>query len=146
MTPFDDPSVAAKFESYPPQARQALLALRELVFRTANETPGVSEIEETLKWGEPAYVTKIKAGRTIRMDWKSRDPDCYALYFHCQSGLVDMFRTLFPDDFAFEGNRAMVFRFGEQVPEDALAICIAAALTYHLNKRRSVAGPKRDKD
>lgn len=145
MTPFDAPSVAAKFESYPPHARNALLALRELVFRTASETPGVGEIDETLKWGEPAYVTKNKAGSTVRMDWKAKDPERYAIYFHCQTGLVDMFRTLFPDDFAFDGNRALVFRLGDPVPEDALAICIAAALTYHLNKRRSVAGRKRDK-
>ena len=138
MTPFRNAAVAEKFESYPPSARNALLALRELVFRTARETPGVGEIDETLKWGEPAYLTKNKAGSTVRMDWKSKDPDRYALYFHCQTGLVGTFRTLFPDDFAFEGNRALVFGLDEQLAEDALAICIAAALTYHLDKRRSV--------
>ncbi len=44
---------------------------------------------------------------------------------------VDSFRTLFPDDFSFEGNRALVFDEAEAVPNDTLAHYIAAALTYH---------------
>lgn len=53
------------------------------------------------------------------------------MYFHCQTSLVETFRTLFPDDFMFEGNRAIVFRESDVVPIDALSFCIAAALTYH---------------
>jgi hypothetical protein len=117
--------------------RRKLLALRELVFRTAAATNGVGEIEETLKWGEPAYVTKNKSGSTVRMDWKKSDPDHYALYFHCQTNLVDTFRTLFPHDFKFEGNRALVFPLESDVPQDSLAMCIAASLTYHLKTRGS---------
>ena len=109
MRPISDPQVRAKFESYPPGARKKLFALRELIFRTAESTTGVGEIEESLKWGEPAYKTKNKAGSTIRMGWKKKDPDRYAMYFHCQTNLVEMFRTLFPNDFTFEGNRALVF-------------------------------------
>jgi hypothetical protein len=42
---------------------------------------------------------------------------------------------LFPDDFKFEGNRAIVFDDDDEVvPIDALCFCIAAALTYHLKK------------
>ena len=47
----------------------------------------------------------------------------------------DTFKTLFPNDFVFEGNRALVFRQGEAIPADAVAFCMAAAFTYHLNKR-----------
>lgn len=99
MRPFQNPAVAAKFEGYPPGARRKLLALRELVFRTAAATPGVGAIEETLKWGEPAYVTPNKAGSTVRIDWKAKDHEHYAMYFHCQTGLVETFRSLFPRDF-----------------------------------------------
>lgn len=132
MSPFTDASVAAKFDSYPPVARRRLLALRELVFRTARSHPEVGELEETLKWGEPAYVTKNGAGSTVRMDWKSKTPDRYAMYFHCQTNLVASFREMFPDDLKFEGNRALLFELGERIPLDALSVCIAAALTYHL--------------
>ncbi len=135
MKPFKSKSVAAKFDSYPPQARRQLLALRELVFRVANETPGVGEIEETLKWGEPAYFTTSNTGSTVRMDWKPKQPERYAMYFHCRTNLVETFRTLFPNDFQFEGNRALVFCLDEKVPVDSLSYCIAASLTYHLRRR-----------
>ncbi len=119
------------------------MALREQVFRVAKSTAGVGEIEETLKWGEPAYVTKNGAGSTVRMDWKPKAPGQCAMYFHCQTNLVETFRTLFPTDFAFEGNRAIVFPIGEAVAEDALSVCIAASLTYHLQKSKP-RGAKRD--
>jgi hypothetical protein len=44
---------------------------------------------------------------------------------------VATFRTLFPNEFVFEGNRAIVFNVADTVPTDALTICIGAALTYH---------------
>lgn len=49
--------------------------------------------------------------------------------------LVERFRTMFPNNFAFDGNRALVFGEADAVPTDALACCIAAALTYHRDKR-----------
>jgi hypothetical protein len=52
MTTFQHRGVAAKFAAYPPDVRRKLLALRELVLRTATATPGVGQIEEALKWGE----------------------------------------------------------------------------------------------
>ena len=137
MKPFANPDVEEKFNTYPPKVRTKLLALRELVFQTAATTDGAGDIEETLKWGEPAYITKNKSGSTIRMDWKPKDPDHYAMYFNCQTNLVETFRTLFPNDFKFEGNRALVFSLNDKIPRDALALCINASLTYHLNKRGS---------
>lgn len=136
MTPFQSTAVAEKFASYPPEARAALLVLREIVWETARSLPAVGEIVETLKWGEPAYGTPSKAGSTFRMDWKAKAPGSYALYFNCQTDLIDTFRTLFPNDFVFEGNRALVFRLGEPLPADAVAFCMAAAFTYHLNKKK----------
>jgi len=140
VKPFTNPQVKAKFDSYPPDVRRQLLALRDLVFRTAEATARVGEIEESLKWGEPAYTTKNKAGSTVRMDWKRKNPNHYAMYFHCQTNLVEMFRTMFPHDFEFDGNRALVFELHGKVPQDSLAVCIAACLTYHLNKRNVARG------
>lgn len=138
MKSFANVEVLAKFDTYPPNVRRKMLALRELVFRTAATTEGVGEIEETLKWGEPAYVTKNKSGSTIRMDWKKNDPNHYAIFFNCQTNLVETFRIMFPQDFKFEGNRALVFALEDKVLQDSLALCIAASLTYHLKKRSSV--------
>lgn len=116
------------------------MALRELIFETAAATPGVGLLEETLKWGEPAYVTsQSKSGTTVRVAWKQSNPTQYAMYFHCQTHLIETFRSLFPSELRFEGNRAIVFHDSQIVPVDALAICIAAALTYHRNKSATVA-------
>ena len=96
----------------------------------------MGELEETLKWGEPAYVTsQSKSGSTVRIGWSEKRPAQYAMYFHCQTNLVEKFREVFPDDFTFEGNRAIVFAEGDVVPTERLAFCIAEALTYHLNKK-----------
>lgn len=136
MKPFADPVVAAHFQSYPPVVRKKMLALRELVFVTAKKVDGVGPLLETLKWGEPAYLTaQTKSGSTVRMDWKAKFPDRYAMYFHCQTGLIESFRCMFPNDFTFEGNRALVFGLSQKLPTDALAFCIQASLTYHLRKR-----------
>lgn len=136
-SPFQSAAVAAKFEAYPSVVRRQLLALREVVFRTAASIPEVGVIEETLKWGEPAYVTKNGAGSTVRMDWKAKSPDQYGMYFHCQTNLVESFRSMFPNDFVFEGNRALIFKVGERIPIDAVSVCIAASLTYHLKRSRA---------
>lgn len=135
MTPFLNPGVEAKFAAYPRAAQNRLLELRELVFAVAERTAGVGELEETLKWGEPAYLTRNGGGSTIRMDWKPEHPDQCALYFNCQTTLVETFRTMFPTDFVYEGNRALVLPVTGAAPRDALALCIEAALTYHARRR-----------
>jgi hypothetical protein len=44
------------------------MQLRMHILDAASETEGVGELEETLKWGQPSYLTKKpKSGRTIRI-------------------------------------------------------------------------------
>ena len=132
MKPFANAAVAQAFEMYPQNVKRKLLALRELILKTAVATNGVGEVEETLKWGEPAYLTtQTGSGSTVRLGWKKSKPSEYAVYFNCQTTPVETFRTLFPREFRFEGNRAIVFTESEPVPKDALAFCISVALTYH---------------
>lgn len=115
--------------------RRQLLALRKLIFDVAASTEGVGHLEETLKWGEPAYITsQTKSGSTIRLGWKKSAPAQYSIYFNCQTNLVESFRTLFVSELNFQGNRAIVFNDGEILPKDAVCFCIAAALTYHRSK------------
>jgi hypothetical protein len=132
MIPYANAAVAQAFAAYPPNMRRKLLALRKLILETAAATDGVGEIEETLKWGEPAYLTsRTGSGSTVRIDWKASKPGEYAMYFNCQTTLVETFKSLFPGEFRFEGNRAIVFTESEPIPKAALAFCISAALTYH---------------
>ncbi len=135
MINFSDSAVKAVFDSFPLPVRKELLKLRELIFKVASATEGVGTIEESLKWGEPAYSTpSTKAGSPIRLAWKSKAPNQFAIYFICTTSLVETFRTVFADDFTFEKNRAIVFELGQKMPINELALCFQSALTYHLRK------------
>ena len=132
-----DAAVTKVFATYPPELRKRLLAVRRMIFEVAKKTAGVGKLEETLKWGEPAYVTaQTGSGSTIRINRHRKQDRQYAVYFHCQTTLVDSFRGLFPQTFKFEGNRCIVFDESDRVPTAELKICIGMALTYHLERGR----------
>jgi Domain of unknown function (DU1801) len=134
-TRFSDPKVEKVFSTYPTEIRAELLTLRELIFTTAKKTSEVGKITETLKWGEPAYLTeKSKSGSTIRVGWKKTAPTRFSVYFNCQTTLVETFRTVFPTEFQFEGNREIAFVLGHDIDYGALALCLEMALTYHRSK------------
>ncbi len=134
---FDDPAVRKVFETYPHDVRGSLLQLRALILETAAATEGVGPLQETLKWGQPSYLTpRTKSGSTIRIDQVKGEAGRYALYCHCQTSLIEDFRTLYPEDFRFEGKRAMLFEAQDPPSEDALRHCIALALTYHARKKK----------
>jgi hypothetical protein len=136
MRKFSDAKVAAKFKGYPDGVRDKLLALRALVFDVAAGTDGVGPLTETLKWGQPSYLTaETGSGSTVRID-ALKDGAGYAIYFHCQSGQVEKFREIYPDAFAYQGSRAMVFSKGDRVPTRALRHCVALALTHHSRKKK----------
>ena len=131
--------VDAVFGAYPPALRRKLLALRRLVLDTARKTEGVGPIEETLKWGQPSFVTsQTGSGSTIRIDAVKPQPGRYAMYFHCQTNLVAAFRQIYPKEFVFDGNRAILFDAAQPVPQEPLRHCIKLALTYHSAKRKSL--------
>jgi hypothetical protein len=138
---FSDPAVDAVFSTYPRPLQSRLLALRRLIFDTAKTTKGVGALQETLKWGQPSYLTpETKSGSTIRIDRDKSAPNRYAIYFHCQTDLVETFRELYPTALNFGGNRSILLDAGERLPEPALRHCVALALTYHLKKRKGARG------
>ena len=141
MKPFASRQVAAVFDGYPAKLRKRLLRLRQLIFDTAAATEGVGQLDETLKWGEPAYLTtQSKSGSTIRIDRLRPGDSHYAMYFNCNTSLVDTFRTLFSSGFSYQGNRAIVFDVDQDVPFEELSFCIAMALTYHRRGKGSGKG------
>jgi len=137
---FSDPAVDAVFNAYPKPIKARLLALRRLIFDTAKTTKGVGALQETLKWGQPSYLTaETKSGSTIRIDQVKSAAGQYAVYFHCQTGLVDSFRELYPI-LRFGGNRCILLDAKDELPRAELRHCVALALTYHLNKRKAARG------
>ena len=137
MEAFQDAAVKAVFDAYPHPLKDRLIRLRQLIFNTAAETDAVVRLEETLKWGQPSYLTsETKSGTTIRIDQYKKTPGRYGMFVHCQTSLLSTYRELFPGILKFDGNRGIVFDLEDEVPQDAVRTCIARALTYHLNKRR----------
>lgn len=133
-----DKNVADAFGSLQPDARELLLSLRELIFEVASETDGVGELEETLKWGQPSYLTsKTKSGSTIRLGLVKDEPESVALYFICHTNLVSTFEQIYGDQLRFENNRAIILDVNKPIPETPLSYCIGMALTYHLNKKQT---------
>lgn len=127
-----DPQVNRKFESYPPAIRKKLIYLNDLIVEVADEMEGNSLLEVSLKWGEPSY--KVKKGSPIRIDWKAKDPDQYAMYFVCTTSLVETFRMVYGNLFRYGENRALLFALDDQVPVKELKDCISMALNYQALK------------
>jgi hypothetical protein len=126
-------TVAEAFARFPAEARAALLTLRALIFDEAQRL-GVGPIAETLKWGEPAYLTEAsRSGTTIRLGCHRDAPNCYAAFFHCQTTMVSDIREQLGDAFTYHGTRAVCAPAGQAVDAAAWRVCFAMALLY---KRR----------
>ena len=135
---FSEAAVAEVFATYLPAQKKKLIELRDIIYQVAASTEGVGPIHEALRWQQPSYLTpETGSGTTVRIDAIKGRPDRYAMYFHCQTGLVDHFKQLYPTTFKYEGNRALIFDVAQMLPEAELRHCVSLALSYHLRK-----GPK----
>lgn len=132
-----DKDVKNKLDSYPEHIKPCIEQLRQLVFSVAMED-NIGEIDECLKWGELSYISKV--GSTLRIDWKSNSPEQYKMYFHCQTKLVETFKELYPIQFNFDKNRAIVFKTGDEIAVAELSHCISMTLRYHQIKHLPLLG------
>ncbi len=133
IRPFDDPAVAAAFDAFPPAPRETALQLRDLIFSVAWDTPQVGQIEETLKWGQPSYLTsETQSGSTLRIGMPKQG-GC-ALYAHCATDIISTYAATFPGSDRIEGNRAVIFQQADDIVPDRLRLLIYHGLTYHLNR------------
>ncbi|MBT4932250.1 MAG: DUF1801 domain-containing protein [Rhodospirillaceae bacterium] len=131
--PFENIDVTEVFAGYSEPVRAALMVLRALIFETASKE-GVGRIEETLKWGQPSYLTpETKSGTTIRIHGDNKYDGDFALYVNCQSSLVEEWRQIYPT-LTFGGNRSIHFSLTGEFPIDAARHCISMALKYHSRK------------
>lgn len=123
-----NPEIQAKFNSYPKVAQRQLERVRKLILTIAAESD-LGEVEESLKWGEASYY--VKGGSPVRIDWKPKDPDVIKVFFHCQTCLVETFKELYPNEFEYEGKRAIVLPLSTELKQVPLRHCISMALKYH---------------
>lgn len=138
ISSINNPDVARVFKQYPDNICQKLLFLRNLLLETAAEISDIDNVEETLKWGEPSYLTS--SGSTIRVNWQIKDHDNYKLYFNCKTKLIETIKEIYGDLFCYEGNRAIVFSLDQSIPIKQVKHCISLSLQYHKIKHLPLLG------
>ena len=129
--------VKKKFDAFPELANHQLMAVRKLIFDISG-TEHIPEITETLKWGEPSYLSKY--GSTVRLGWRSKYPDHISVFFNCKTSLVETFRELYRDDFQFIDNRELRLLIAKSIPMAQLMSCITMSLRYHKIKHLPLLG------
>lgn len=120
---------------YPQWAKDTFWILRELIFYAANKNGlSVDQVTETTKWAEPAYITE--KGSAIRLDWKSKAPNQFCIFFNCKTKLVSTYFDIYKDLFSFEKNRAILLHKDQDIPQKELIHCFALSLNYHSIKNQ----------
>ncbi len=130
-------SVKEKFESYPPEARKRLSAIRKVIFEIAEEND-LGVITEELKWGQPSYSSKI--GSPIRIDWQSKYPNQVSVFVNCKTVLIETYKEIYGNSLQYAGNRELIFPLSKPLPIAELKGCISMALQYHKLKKLPLLG------
>lgn len=124
------PDVQAAVDAASPEARQGMLKLRELILSIGNDLPEIGTLTETLRWGQPAYITSRRAGASLRLGIPKTGG--FALYTHCQTSLIADFAAAFTNMDSVEGTRAIHFTNASQIDPIRHGMLIKSILTYHL--------------
>ena len=128
---FADAAVESAFAAFPAEAQKTAFALRDLIFDVAAQTPQAGPIEETLRWGQPAYLTsQSKTGSTLRIGVMKTGEA--AIFAHCATTIISTYAATFPEMDRIEGNRAVVFSSADDIVPKRLRLLIRHGLTYHL--------------
>jgi hypothetical protein len=123
------------FDAHADDIRDRFVRLRDLILPVGENLEATGGITETLKWGQPSYLPKRpRVGTTVRLGTLKSAPESPALFVHCQTRLIETFRRHYPDTFIYEGNRALLLRGDDPLPEAEIRHCVSLALTYHLWK------------
>ncbi|WP_438786601.1 DUF1801 domain-containing protein [Enterococcus sp. DIV0756] len=116
------------YPTYSAQEKQKLIELQNLIHEIAGESD--IQLVESAKWGQLSFATPN--GTPIRIDRFSDTQ--VALFVHCQTHLIDDWKSLFSESLSFSKNRAILFQLDESLPEEPLKICIDQAFHYHVKK------------
>ncbi|MEK9844486.1 DUF1801 domain-containing protein [Thalassospira sp.] len=130
------PAITAKIAHFPDPARDKISRIRDMIHDLAAGLDGVGMIEESLKWGEPAWRPISGSGTTIRADWKEKTPDQVMIFLDCKTDLIDRARSLLHPELTCSGNRAVIFALDQPLPENAIRTLLGWALTYHLDRKK----------
>ncbi|RLJ60362.1 hypothetical protein BCF46_0560 [Litoreibacter meonggei] len=122
--------VAKAFAAMPDGIADILRKARLDILRIASTAEGIGPLTETLKRGEPAYLTNApKTGTTLRLGLIGGRA---AVMVPCSTTILEDARAVFGELPEFSGKRGVILG-GEQQVFDYI---VNAALSYHMRKRR----------
>lgn len=121
-------------DHYPVELNDKLLYLKSLIYGQADLNPKVGEIEESLKWGQLSYVSKNRSGTPIRLGIEKKMPGYFGLYVNCSTTVINDVKHIYGDKFQYDGNRGLMLKVDEQLPELEIRHIIDIILCYHINK------------
>lgn len=128
---FKNKDITDIFEGFSSNIRRNLLRIRDIIYEEALSNSCVDELEESLKWGQPSYVSKNKAGTPIRLGLEKKSPGTFGLYVNCSTNLIETVRHMYGDKLTYDGNRGVLLVENDPLPEEELRHIINLALTYH---------------
>lgn len=126
--------VQAVFDACTDPVRQGLLQLRDLILTQAALMPQIGPLTEALRWGQPAFLT-LQTGAACSLRIGPTKSGGFALFVHCQSGLIGPFATGAGAGLRFDGSRAVLFDASDQIDGAQISVLIGQALAYHLIRR-----------
>lgn len=125
--------VRKAYDRFDALVAKRLLEIRLLILELAEQDDQIGKITETLKWGEPSYLTEqSKSGTTIRLSKVKDEANYCGIYVHCQTRLISEFRDSFADVLEFSGNRAVLIDVSKPLKETPVKMFLQKALNYHL--------------
>lgn len=132
-----NPDILAAMHMWPDVAQQRLLTMRTLFIEVA-ETADIGPLDESLKWGQPAWRPKRpRTGSTLRLNWTSQAPDKLAAFVDCKTDLAAQMLTRFPESCGNDGRRCLTFPVEGALKTDAVWTLAWLTFTYHRGKRRA---------
>jgi hypothetical protein len=115
---------------WPEPARAALWTCRALYHTVAAES-GAGPLDESLKWGQPAWRPRQpRRGTTLRLDWKPDRSGELLVQVDCKTDLAARFRTQAPQ-IANDGRRVIGLPLDVALPEAAVARLAVMTFNYH---------------
>ena len=124
-------------QHYPQHAQDKFRLIHQLMLDTAKQAQ-LGTVEESIKWGEPSFVTTH--GSPVRIAWKESSPEQIGIFFICTTRLVDTFRELYDDTLTLHENRAIHLHLDDPLPESELKHCLQMAFNYHKVKNLPLLG------
>ncbi len=125
------PEVKIAFEQLPLESQPVLRALRSVIYDVAQGEPRIGEIEESLKWGDPAYRSvRPQTGTTLRLG--ARKDGRFGLFVPCSTSLIEQFKEDIPGLYDIDGTRGVILTAQSDPFAEPLRLLIHRALTYRL--------------